>query len=313
MLRVGVQTGGGWYNREDPDSSFAFIKSCGFDDIDFNIDHYLSPATLAKSEDAPTSFFDQSVEEILEYFTPVKNAAEKNGLRFSQMHAPFPIWIKDREDINDHIIMAIEKCLAVCAFVGCPAIVVHPIGRTDKNDEIETNLMLYRKLMPAAKKYKVVICLENLFKTVNAITYEGPCADAKEAVWYIDKLNEEAGEKVFGFCFDIGHALLTKKNVKQYLLTLGKRLTVLHLHDNNSIFDCHMAPYSYIGNGKGFICDWEGFIEALREIGYRDTLSFETFRVNHVLPKELWKPALTYISTIGRYWSDRIEAPADAE
>lgn len=312
MLKVGVQISG-WYNKDDPDTSFAFIKSCGFDAIDFNIDHYLPIGTLAKSEDAPTSFFDRSVEEILEYFTPVKNAAEKHGIYFSQMHAPFPIWIEGREDINDHIIMAIEKCLALCSYVGCPAIVVHPVIRDDKKDELETNLMLYRKLMPAAKKYKVVICLENLFKTVNAITYEGPCSDAEEAVWYIDKLNAEAGEEIFGFCFDIGHALLTKKNVKQYLLTIGKRLTILHLHDNNSIFDCHMIPYSYLGNGKGFVCDWEGFIEALREIGYRGTLSFETFRIYRVMPKELCTEALKFISAIGRYWSDRIEATEDKQ
>ena len=313
MIKVGVQSSG-WYNREDPDSSFAYIKSCGFDAVDFNIDHYIPVAALIKSEEAPKSFFDQSVEDILEYFTVMKDAALKHGIYFSQMHAPFPIWIKGRDDINDHIMMAIEKCLAVCEYVGCPAIVVHPVICDDKNEEKEINLTLYRRLMPAAKKHKVKICLENLFKTVNAITYEGPCSDAAEAVWYIDKLNGEAGEEIFGFCFDIGHALLTKKNVKQYLLTLGNRLTILHLHDNNSIFDWHMVPYSCLGNGNGTVCDWEGFIEALCEIGYCGALSFETFRIYRVIPKGLCTATLKYICEIGRYWASRIEsAKADTE
>ena len=63
MLRVGVQSAG-WYNKNDPLASFEYIKECGFNSIDFNIDHYLSVSKLAKEGIYP-SFFDQSVEEIL--------------------------------------------------------------------------------------------------------------------------------------------------------------------------------------------------------------------------------------------------------
>ena len=52
MLKIGVQSAV-WYKKDDPDGSFAFIKSCGFEAVDFNIDHYLSTGALAKSPDAP--------------------------------------------------------------------------------------------------------------------------------------------------------------------------------------------------------------------------------------------------------------------
>lgn len=35
--------------------------------------------------------------------------------------------------------------------------------------------------------------------------YSAICSDIPEACVYIDKLNEIAGEKLFGFCLDTGH------------------------------------------------------------------------------------------------------------
>ena len=68
MLKVGVQSAG-WYSKNDPMGSFRYIKECGFESIDFNIDHYLSTAKLVKEGVYP-SFFDQSIEDILAFFTP---------------------------------------------------------------------------------------------------------------------------------------------------------------------------------------------------------------------------------------------------
>ena len=47
MLKVGVQSAG-WYNKNDPLGSFEYIKECGFESIDFNIDHYMSTGKLVK-------------------------------------------------------------------------------------------------------------------------------------------------------------------------------------------------------------------------------------------------------------------------
>ena len=100
MLKIGVQSAG-WYNKDDPDGSFAFIKSCGFDATDFNIDHYLSTSALAKSPDAPHSFFDKSIEEILEFFTPLKEASEKHGVAIAQMHGILKRSIKPFAEVNE--------------------------------------------------------------------------------------------------------------------------------------------------------------------------------------------------------------------
>ena len=59
MLKVGVQSAG-WYNKNDPLGSFEYIKECGFESIDFNIDHYMSTGKLAKEGIYPT-LFDQPI------------------------------------------------------------------------------------------------------------------------------------------------------------------------------------------------------------------------------------------------------------
>ncbi len=305
MLKIGVQSAP-WFSIHDPDGSIRFIKECGFECIDFNIDTNLPGDKIRTGE--LTEFFDQSVEELCEYYRPLKEALEKYDVTISQMHAPFPLFVKDMEHVNEYLITVVEKICGVCAYVGCPALVVHPVGRSTKEKEIETNLNMYRAMIPGAKKYGVKLCLENLFGSFKGRVIEGPCADVNEACWYLDKLNEEAGEDIFGFCLDVGHANLLGRNLYNYITALGKRLTILHIHDNDSNGDLHMMPYTYTKNwGKDQICDWEGFINGLKESGYEGELSFETFRVLGAFPRDIWPEALKLISATGRYWVKRIQ------
>lgn len=308
MLKIGVQSAG-WCSKDDPLASFAYIKECGFEAVDFNIDQFLNTGKLVKEGIYP-SFFDKSTEEILQYFTPFKEAGEQTDVAFGQMHAPFPVWFKDREDVNDYIFMALDKCFAVCEYLGCPAIVVHPVSRSTKEKEWDTNLMIYRRLIPVIKKYKgVKICLENIFSRRPGRIIEGRLANAADACRMIDLLNEEAGGDYFGFCLDVGHANLTNRNIKEYIKELGGRLTILHIHDNNGLEDLHMVPYSYLATSSSHVCDWQGFWEGLKEIGYRGVLAFETFRIFSAYPKAVHTQVLKLISGIGHYWAEQIAAP----
>ena len=310
MLKVGVQSAG-WYDRNDPLRSFEYIKECGFESIDFNIDHYMSTAKLAKEGIYPT-LFDQPIEEILAFFTPLKEASEKTGVAIGQMHAPFPVWYKEMDEINDHIVMALDKCFAVCEYVGCPAIVVHPVQRSTKEKEWDTNMAIYRGLIPYIKKYKgVKICLENIFSRRPNRIIEGRLANASDACRMIDLLNDEAGGDYFGFCLDVGHANLTNRNIKEYVKELGHRLTILHIHDNNGLEDLHMVPYSYLSTTASHVCDWQGFVEGLKEINYTGVLAFETFRIFSAYPKAVHTEVLRLIAGIGHYWAELIDAPEE--
>ena len=129
------------------------------------------------------------------------------------------------------------------------------------------------------------------------------CSDFHQAAEWIDRLNDIAGEELFGFCFDAGHCLLTGQNMRYSLNVIGKRLKVLHINDNDGHTDWHVAPYMGVGN-------WEAFIDGLRDIGYDGDLSFETFNVLNRYPEPMWRTALQLIAETGAYFGKRIQEKA---
>lgn len=305
MLKISTQTAG-WYNREDPNGSFAFIHECGFEAVDFGIDGYLPVRKYETQTGIPESVFDKSEQEVIDFFEPVKVAADKNGITFAQMHAPSPTWVTGREDLTEYAIMAVKKCLAVCQAMECPALVVHPVRDADKDIEVETNMALFRSLLPAAVKTGVTVCIENLPLRMNGRLCDGACNTAAEVCYYVDTLNAEAGCDAFGYCFDVGHANLVGCNMAHHLKNVGHRLKVLHIHDNNGITDWHTAPYTCISNA-GHQTDWDGFIKGLILSEYMGDINFETFRVLHGLPQQLKGELLRYIAATGRYFRERVQ------
>lgn len=308
MYKIGVQSGG-IFSLDDYEKGFATLEAHGFECVDLNIDNLLPSDVIRKGE--PGGMFEKSVEELFEYFTPIRDSAKKHGIAITQMHGPFPLWVDGRDgDMNPFLLEATKKAIAVADFLDCRNIVVHPINAQyiySKEKERELNFALYRALMPTAQKYGVKICLENLFAGVNGRNVEGPCSDVSEACSYIDALNAEAGEKVFGFCLDIGHSNLYVRNLKEYIIALGDRLSILHIHDNDGNGDLHMIPYSYI-RGKAPTIDWKGFVEGLRAINYKGDLCFETFRAMIIYPADTHPQVLDLIHAIGVHFVNGLKA-----
>jgi len=301
MLKLTVQTGG-FYDESNPAEGFDFLGECGIEAVDYNINDLIPVRELPKG--VRVELFDRPVDEFLAYFAPMKEAAARNNISFAQMHGPFPMYFHDSPEANDYLIFLTERCMAAAKYLGCPAIVVHPFTYPGhKAEETEINMSIYRRLIPAAKEYGVTVCLENMFCSPTGHIIGGSCADVNEVVQYIDTLNAEAGAECFGYCFDIGHANLTGRSIIEDIRTLGRRLTVLHIHDNNAMNDLHLMPYSQ--NAKSGV-DWEGFIAGLREIGYRGDLSFETFMVMRTFPKALHVPVMKLIAAEARYFKERI-------
>lgn len=305
-LEISVQSGS-WYDEMKSAESIRFIKECGFEGVDYNINNVFS-ATFDKEKQ--TSFFDKSLEELYAYYRPLKEALKEEGIAFSQFHGLFPMYYPGEDALNDYLVMVTEKMMAVCEYLNCKMIVIHPWSSPGEPKEVEyeANLGFYRKLIPAAKQYGVTICLENMFKHHYLKCIEGSCSSAEEACWYVDTLNEEAGKKIFGFCFDVGHANVMNRNIYQYITKLGKRLTTLHIHDNNGVTDSHLIPYSQLdATDSRTNIQWEEFLRALKEIGYEGPIAFETFRGIQMLPQPARKDGLKLVGSIGRYFRDQIE------
>ena len=73
MIAVGVQTAH-WFSFKNADASFERIKKLGFSTVDVGL-----PGVPVTPE-APTSFYDKPLEEILEIYRPFKEIADITGV-----------------------------------------------------------------------------------------------------------------------------------------------------------------------------------------------------------------------------------------
>lgn len=301
MAIIGVQTGG-LTNYLSMDGVYRAVKEAGFDAVDANLDNLLTSADIKEKRRAAA--FDSEGEESLQYFKPWKDAAEKYGVLNAQAHAPFPSYLPGEDEYNEYLMNVMEKTIAGCAYIGCSRLVIHPFfapyqETVSAREEWENNMQRYARLIPAAKKYGVILCLENMFTRFNGKIYSACCSDFDVACRYIDELNQLAGEKRFGFCLDTGHCLLLGKDIRRVMEQLGERIEVFHIHDNNGVDDQHLAPYMGV-------LDWNRFVEGLRAIGYHGSLSFETVgAIVRAFDPALIPEVLRLIARTGRLFAER--------
>ena len=260
------------------------------------------------------NFFDQSVEELELFFTAHKIAAKKNGIRINQMHMPYPIFIPNGKDkLNDYMWNEVApKSMEICRFLECPNIVIHgfKLSRFWGTEEAEWQKTreFLDTILPMAKEYGITVCMENLYESVGGHIVEGPGCDVRKNVERIDRINAEYGAEVLGFCFDTGHANLIGLDFEKFITTLGSRLKVLHIHDNDGVGDLHQIPFTFTKTRENTSStDWEGFIRGLRRIQYKGVLSFETAPVLSAFPNEMKNDALAFIARIGGYFVGQID------
>ncbi len=294
------------------DAGFAAISAAGFDAVDFGLDGFHKWDDLVSGKKC--AFFED--DNLKRYVDEVKAAAEKYGVEFGQMHAPFPLFVPKSPEGGKNVQEDVKKCIALCSYLGCPRIVIHPIfdgsarfPSMTKEQEYAANMEFYTSIIPLLKEHKVVCCLENMWSQdwKSKKIYTAVCSDLNETIRYIDELNAIAGERLFGFCLDVGHLLLVGQDPCYWIEQLGDRLETLHTHDNDGVNDEHIIPYMGCAN-------WDRFVLGLRKIGYKGNLSFEVSSFNRKFPPELIPAALKFTADIGRYLAGRIDAkPASAD
>lgn len=114
-----------------------------------------------------------------------------------------------------------------------------------------------------------------------------------------------------GFCFDTGHANIVGIDFEKFIRTLGARLKVLHIHDNDGVADLHQVPFTFTKTRENLAStDWEGFLRGLAGIHFDGVLSFETAPVLTAFPKAMRQDVLSFIANIGRYFREEIQAAA---
>lgn len=309
-LKVGVQSKN--IVKDDcPIEGFEMMRRAGFTCCDFSLNDYLANTELYQYR--RNTFFDRPVHELKAFFGPHREAAEAAGIRISQMHMPYPVYVPGApEALNEYLTkVAAPKSMELCAHFGCPYIVVHGFKLAgllgSEQAEWERTEAFLQTLVPLAKELHITICIENLYTSCGSHIVEGPCCDARKAVSRIDRMNAEAGAEVFGFCFDTGHASLIGLDFENFITTLGSRIKALHIHDNDGREDLHQIPFTFTkGRENKSSTDWDGFIRGLRKISFDGVLSFETAPVLSAFPDRMKQDVLSFIAGIGEYFAGEI-------
>ncbi len=308
MVKVGVQTKG-ILPEMGVDDGVALIARAGFERVDFNLDTFLKNSDVY--EGRINKFFEADIKDILAYFGEYKRAWDKYGIKPSQMHAPYPVYVPNRDDISRYMQqVVIPKSIEIAGFLEIPWVVMHPFKMQYKyglEAEQAMNIQYFSSLIPELKKHDVRICVENLYESVGGRITEGTCADPDDAIFYVDMLNAMAGEERFGICLDTGHIQLVHRQPADYIRKAGSRLKLLHMHENDAYADIHQMPYTF-GGSQTCGTDWESFAMALAETGFDGTLSFETFPCVNSFPYGTKEEVLRTICEVGKYIRGRVES-----
>ena len=293
------------------DAVCKMYKENGIEGVDFGFYSYTAASGYGEK-----FFSSRSIDELKAFFTPYREAFEKYGIEVVQTHPPFPTYKfadtdkETKEDYNARTLDALKKTIELTAFFGCKYAIVHPahgIYDADPEETKKANIRLYTSLIDDARRHGVTICLENMWARRNGgAIFDSACSDAHEACEYIDLLNDMAGEELFAFCFDVGHANLTGKDMRNTIRILGKRLHTLHIHDTDKNEDRHTLPYSYISGKASSLTDYEGLVLGLKDIGYKGDINFEIVNAFKVFPAPTHPALCALVASIGRYFADRI-------
>lgn len=310
MLGIGVQT----KNIVDdscPEEGFNILRDAGFTNCDFSLNGYLLNTDLY--QDTLNKFFDKSIIELEHYFAPHKEGAKAAGITINQMHMPYPICIPTgKKQVNEYLWNEVApKSMQLCKFLECPHIVIHGLKMArflgSEDLEWEETQKFIEYIAPMAKEMGITVCIENLYDSIGGHLVEGPCCNVYKTVERIDRMNEKYGAEVLGFCFDTGHANLVGIDFEKFITTLGDRLKVLHIHDNDGGADLHQIPYTFAKTRENKAStDWNGFIRGLKAIKYDKVLSFETSPVLSSFPGEMKKDVLAFIARIGKHFAREI-------
>lgn len=310
MLKIGVQSKN-IVNDLHPDQGFAMMRQAGFSCADFSLNEYLPNTLLYQS--GKNRFFDRSIQELEQFFLPHKLGAQAAGITINQMHMPYPVYIPGVDEaLNQYLWNEVApKSMRVCAFFGCPFIVIHGfklahyLGSEDA--EWEKTERLIHAIAPMAKESGITVCIENLYNSMGGHMVEGPCCDVRKAVERIDRINDQYHAQVLGFCLDTGHANLVGLDFEHVITTLDYRLKVLHIHDNDGAADLHQIPYTFTKNRENRpSTDWDGLVRGLGRIHFNRVLSFETAPALTTFPEEMKTDVLEFIYKIGSYLAEQI-------
>ena len=231
-------------------SAVDFLADSGFDGIDLSMD------TVSGLGDGRPSF-DDDWRGVLYSFG---SRAASRGLTLPVCHLPFYMPNPDDAPAMAQFTRTQLMGLDAAAMLKIPCAVIHPIVRHSSQRKrrawLDENLSYLAPICERAARLGVTLAIENMAGVPYAhapdeTVYGSRAADVRLLA---DRLDT-------GICWDFGHAHLSRLCQSAELATVGDRLHMIHIHDNDGIHDNHRIPF------EGSL-DWNDALRGLRDIDF---------------------------------------------
>ena len=224
-------------------------------------------------------------------------AAKEMGVVFGQSHVPFYNVCQKPATLAEDIDEMVDRSIRAAGILGAPWTVIHPgtaLGDPSPVSRSKAlNLDYMRKRLETAEDCGVGLAIENMGCIRGGGRERRYCMDVEELCDLIDTLRQES--KLVGACWDFGHANTIYADQTAALKMLGERLKVTHVHDNNSLWDEHIAPF------RGTV-DWFSIMRTLAEMDYQHDFSYEVKRIkDEAVPEEIKTSLREHLKVVGDY------------
>ena len=244
-------------------------KEIGADAVDFMTDHH----SVSKND----SIYGKCDDEIFEYFLEIGNRAKELGIEISQTHGRLRICKNDPE-LDRICLEDARRDLLAAKALGSPVVVMHGVATGAMGPDTPPQVMrdlnyeLFNKILVYAKQYGVKIATESLGDSpiYNCRDFFGSAEEFKAT---FDRICADGdNSEYFTICIDTGHVhkatRFDQPKVGDVIRMMGKGISCLHLHDNDTLKDQHKPPFT------GSI-DWNDVLGALDEVGYNGVYNLE--------------------------------------
>lgn len=241
-----------------------FMKQTGFDAVDFNLQ------SLLPTDGIWQPLVEQALKDSAELAMPIQAC---HLPLYNQKVAADPEYAAL---FNKRMLFSIDAAKAL----GVGHAVLHPGSQTvtvktyDRQKQYDMSVAHLAPFAEYAAKVGVELCLENMPPVSGIRQTCRYCSNAEDLCELADLLN-------ISICWDFGHANIAGFKQSEALAQIGKRLKLVHIHDNSGIEDSHNAPF--MGN-----VDWADAMHGLALAGYEGLLNYEVScgRVPPALRKE---------------------------
>ncbi|MBO5702040.1 MAG: sugar phosphate isomerase/epimerase [Clostridia bacterium] len=222
------------------------LKELGYDAIDVGFTRVIYHNDPYPHEDILDS------EDWEKNLDPYIAKAKEVGIKIATTHLPYRYDYTDTESEKFAYCHPLTvRSLQASEYLGAEWAVMHV-------STVEGTVEYVKRLFAESGVKNIGLAIENMAKR-----------PINELIEVVDILAAE-GYKV-GICLDIGHAHINKffdNNVPDVIAAMGKRIKMLHVHDNNRATDMHKAPF--MGTAP-----WADIMKALKDAGYEGEFNFE--------------------------------------